>query len=122
MASPASMNAPIPFREPRPWGEELWITDQSPSMVKILTVNPGEELSLQYHRGREEYWHILSGDGVAIIGESQRTIAAGDDCFVGREVAHRLKGGSQPLVVLELAFGSFDEKDNVRLEDKYGRA
>jgi mannose-6-phosphate isomerase-like protein (cupin superfamily) len=116
------MKAPKPYREQRPWGEELWFTDETPSMVKILTVNPGEELSLQYHHNREEFWHIVSGDGFAQIGTERRPLAGGDDCFVEKEQHHRLIGGKTPLVVLELAFGTFDEKDNVRLEDKYGRA
>ena len=115
------MQKPKPYREERPWGEELWITDQKPSMIKILTVNPGEALSLQYHNHRDEYWHILSGDGSAIIGDQQAQLRVGDDQFVPRGTHHRLLGGKTPLVILELAFGDFDEKDIVHLEDKYGR-
>jgi mannose-1-phosphate guanylyltransferase/mannose-1-phosphate guanylyltransferase/mannose-6-phosphate isomerase len=116
------MNSPKPFREQRPWGEELWISDQKPSMVKILTVNPGEILSLQLHHNRDEYWHVLSGDGTAIVGDLQLPLLPGMEQFVPRETKHRLLGGSTPLVILELAFGEFDEKDIVRLEDRYGRA
>jgi len=115
------MQSPKPYREERPWGEELWITDEKPSMVKVLTVKAGEALSLQYHHHRDEYWHVLSGDGGAVIGEQTITLSPGMDCFVPRETKHRLTGGSSALVVLELSFGDVDEKDIVRLEDKYGR-
>ena len=115
------MPAPQPFREQRPWGEELWITRDSPSMVKILSVSPGEALSLQHHQNREEYWHVLSGDGPAGIGTRTTKLAPGIDCFVPRGTDHRLTGGTEKLVILELAFGEYDEKDIVRLEDKYGR-
>ena len=113
--------SPKPFHEKRPWGEELWITRNSPSMVKIITVSPGESLSLQFHHGRDEYWHVISGNGTAVIGENDVMLIADTDCFVPRETKHRLTGGTEPLVLLELAFGDFDEKDIVRLEDKYGR-
>jgi len=110
-----------PIQDKRPWGEELLITDNSPSMVKIITVFPGESLSLQYHHGRDEYWRILSGNGTAEIGDEKLPLKSGMDCFVPRETKHRLNGGTENLVLLELAFGAFDEKDIVRLEDKYGR-
>jgi mannose-1-phosphate guanylyltransferase/mannose-1-phosphate guanylyltransferase/mannose-6-phosphate isomerase len=32
-----------------------------------------------------------------------------------------LETSDSPLVVLELAFGDFDQNDIVRLEDRYGR-
>lgn len=113
--------SPKPFRDKRPWGDELWITRNAPSMVKILTVSPGQALSLQFHHHRDEYWHVISGNGFALIGDERKNLSAGTDCFVPRETKHRLEGGSEPLVLLELAFGDFDEHDIVRLEDRYGR-
>lgn len=114
-------NSPKPFIDKRPWGEELWITDQKPSMVKILTVFPGEYLSLQYHNNRDEYWKILSGNGFAQINDQKTPLEKGSECFIPRKTNHRLIGGTKNLVILELVFGDFDEKDIVRLEDKYGR-
>lgn len=110
-----------PQRDERPWGDELWISKGKPSMVKILTINPHQELSLQYHHHREEYWHVISGDGSAVIGEDTVNLTAGVDQFIPKETKHRLIGGNEKLVILELAFGEFDENDIVRLEDKYGR-
>ena len=115
------MESPKPFREKRPWGEELWISDDKPSMVKILSVNPHEELSLQYHHNRDEFWIILSGDGIAQVGEDRIELRADVEQFVPRETKHRLIGGNETLKMLELSFGNFDENDIVRLEDKYGR-
>jgi mannose-1-phosphate guanylyltransferase/mannose-1-phosphate guanylyltransferase/mannose-6-phosphate isomerase len=115
------MQSPQPHREERPWGQELWVSSEKPSMVKILTVNPSQSLSLQYHHHRDEFWHVLSGNGTAIIGEKKILLRAGDDHFVAREIKHRLETSDSPLVVLELAFGDFDQNDIVRLEDRYGR-
>jgi len=115
------MEIPKPYRETRPWGEELWLTKDRPSMVKILTINPGEFTSLQYHHKRDEFWHVVSGNGIVEIGDESMQTFAGDNHFVSREVKHRLRGGNQPLVLLELAYGDFDEDDIVRIDDKYGR-
>ncbi|MFA6601768.1 MAG: phosphomannose isomerase type II C-terminal cupin domain [Candidatus Paceibacterota bacterium] len=112
---------PKPFLDKRPWGEELVFGPEAPSMVKIITVNPGEALSLQYHDNRDEYWRILSGNGIAEIDQEKIALASGLDCFVPRGIKHRLNGGNEPLVLLELAYGVFDENDIVRLEDRYGR-
>lgn len=99
----------------------MWFKEK-PSMVKILSVNPGQALSLQYHHHRDEYWYVLSGEGSAIVGTEQLPLTQGASVFVSRETKHRLMGGTgSPLVILELAFGNFDQNDIVRLEDNYGR-
>jgi mannose-1-phosphate guanylyltransferase/mannose-1-phosphate guanylyltransferase/mannose-6-phosphate isomerase len=116
------MDTPKPFYDKRPWGEELWLTKDKPSMVKIISVNPGESSSLQYHHNRDEYWYIISGNGYAIVDGQEIRLNVGDSCFVKREIKHRIQGGSEVLKMIELAYGDFDEKDIVRLEDKYGRA
>lgn len=115
------MESPKPFREKRPWGEELWITSDKPSMVKILSIYPHEELSLQYHHKRDEFWIVLAGDGSAQINGDRVDLKPGVEQFVPRETKHRLFGGNETLKLLELSFGDFDENDIVRLEDKYGR-
>jgi len=117
------MQPPKPYREQRPWGEELWLTreHEAPAMVKVITVKPGESLSLQFHHRRDEFWLVLSGDGMAEIGERSLRLEPGGTCFIPRETKHRVSGGSTAMSFLELAFGDFDENDIVRLEDRYGR-
>lgn len=115
-------NSPESSLEKKPWGEELWISGNTPSMIKIITVNPGEALSLQFHHFRDEYWRIISGNGEAWIGIDEKVkLEAGSEIFVTRGIKHRIVGGTSPLVLLELAYGKFDQSDIVRLEDKYGR-
>ena len=119
------MEIPQPFYDKRPWGEEVWLTKDvidKPSMAKILAFNPGESSSLQYHHNRDEYWYVVSGNGYANIDGQEIALESGKSCFVKRETKHRIQGGTEKLVFVELAFGDFDEKDIVRLEDKYGRA
>ena len=105
----------------RPWGKEIWFPREGLDMVKILTVDPGGMTSLQYHNHRDEYWRFLSGNGEVVIGEEKIPVKAGDEQFIAKKTKHRIIGGTEPLVFLELHYGKFDEADIVRLEDKYGR-
>lgn len=105
----------------RPWGKFEQFTHNEISTVKILTVKPGEQLSLQYHHHREEFWRVLSGDPIVLVGDKEVTAKAGDEFFIKQGDHHRLMGGEQEAQVMEIAFGDFDENDIVRLEDNYGR-
>jgi mannose-6-phosphate isomerase-like protein (cupin superfamily) len=109
-------------KDVRPWGQFERFTLNEKSTVKIITVNPNEELSLQQHEHRDEDWHILSGSGSVVIGEQRLPVRKGEDFFVARGVKHRVAGGPHGLVFLEIALGEFDENDIKRLEDRYGRA
>ncbi|MGC9605815.1 MAG: phosphomannose isomerase type II C-terminal cupin domain [Minisyncoccia bacterium] len=116
------MQPPKPFHEERPWGEFTEFTRNKPSTVKLITVRPGEALSLQCHSMRDEFWRVISGEGIAEIGKVRMPAQAGGEFFIPRGTYHRLEGGASPLTVLEIALGAFDDDDIVRLEDRYGRA
>lgn len=110
-------------KEVRPWGSFERFTLNEPSTVKIITVDPGQEFSLQQHEHRDEEWLILHGTGTVTVGETVATdVAPGDNFFVARGTKHRVKGGPHGIAFLEIALGQFDEQDIIRLEDDYGRA
>ena len=115
------MNKITIYREERPWGRFEKFTDNATSTVKILIVDPGEQFSLQYHHKREENWRVLSGNGTIQIGEDKLPAEPGKDYYVPKGAVHQATGGTEPLVILEIAFGHFDENDIVRLQDKYQR-
>ena len=115
------MQPPKPYREERPWGEFVEFARNTPSTVKIITVNAGQAFSLQTHAKRDEFWRVISGDGTIEIGGTKVSIEIGGDHFVPRAMAHRITAGTSTVVVLEVSLGDFDEKDIVRLEDRYGR-
>ncbi|MEK7089370.1 MAG: phosphomannose isomerase type II C-terminal cupin domain [Patescibacteria group bacterium] len=110
-----------PIIDTRPWGEFKRFTHNEPTTVKIITVNAGEELSLQFHKHRREFLKILSGTGTMQIGDKKIPAEKGAEFFVEVGQHHRVSAGDEPLEFLEIAFGDFDENDIVRLEDKYGR-
>lgn len=108
--------------EERPWGSFRQFTENQTSTVKLVSVDPEKQLSLQYHNNREEFWRVLDGNPTIIIGEVETIATQGDEFFVPKKTHHRIKANEQPVRILEIAFGDFDEKDIVRLEDSYGRA
>ena len=115
-------NLPNYEKDVRPWGQFERFTHCEHSTVKIITINADEEFSLQTHEKRDEFWRVLSGFGVVTIGEKEGQDASpGDEFFVPRGTKHRARSGEEGLVLLEIAFGEFDEGDITRLEDKYGR-
>ncbi len=107
--------------ETRPWGNFLQFTHNTPSTVKIITLNPDSELSLQYHEKRTEFWKILSGNPTVIINNTTHDAREGDEFTIPAKTKHQIKSGENPIRILEIATGDFDEQDIVRLEDKYGR-
>lgn len=107
--------------EVRPWGKFVCYTHNQASTVKIITVSPNQQLSLQYHSKRSEFWKILKGDPTITIGNKVVMAVVGDEFFVDKGVQHRIAANENQVEILEIAFGDFDETDIVRLEDKYGR-
>jgi mannose-1-phosphate guanylyltransferase/mannose-1-phosphate guanylyltransferase/mannose-6-phosphate isomerase len=114
-------NLPHYEKDIRPWGQFERFTLNDPSTVKIITVNAGEEFSLQIHSRRDEFWRVIAGYGTITVGDEKHEATPGDEFFIETGSKHRAQGGEEGLVFLEIAFGEFDESDITRLEDKYGR-
>jgi mannose-1-phosphate guanylyltransferase/mannose-1-phosphate guanylyltransferase/mannose-6-phosphate isomerase len=106
---------------PKPWGSFTTFIKNEPGTVKILHISKGEAFSLQYHHSREEFWKILEGNPVVTVGEKEIKAAPGDEFTVPEETKHRISAPDNNVMVLEIARGTFDEEDIVRIEDKYGR-
>ena len=109
------------YTETRPWGQFEQLTHNEQTTVKIITVQPGQQLSLQYHNHREEYWRVLAGQGEVVLGDETLPAKKGDEFHIPTKAVHRMQTQDKELVILEIAYGNFDEEDIVRLEDKYGR-
>lgn len=106
----------------RPWGSfEQFVLNQNVT-VKILTVLPGEQLSLQTHAARGELWKILDVPLEITAGDRTWVEQPAGDVWIPCGTAHRIANPSEVAGrVLEVAFGDFDEDDIQRLDDAYGR-
>ena len=111
-------------REEKPWGfyETLMETDKS--KVKLLSVLPGQKLSLQKHRHRSETWYVVSGQAKVTKGSQRFSMISGDSVIIEKNEEHRLENiSNKELEIIEIQSGTyFGEDDIVRLEDSYGRA
>lgn len=116
----------IPTRVEKPWGYELWWARTDRYVGKLLHLNQGESLSLQYHRVKDET--ILLQTGRLLFetrpagesGELRRLeLQPGDVVHITPGTLHRMTGLSD-CDILEVSTPELD--DVVRLEDRYGRA
>ena len=110
------------FEDHRPWGKFRSFPLNNISSIKIITVKPGESLSLQYHNHRSEYWIVLDKGLEITVGNKIWHPSANEEIFIPEKIPHRLRGtGKKPARILEFWLGNSDEKDIIRLEDTYGR-
>ncbi|MBI2545736.1 phosphomannose isomerase type II C-terminal cupin domain [Candidatus Woesearchaeota archaeon] len=110
------------FVEERPWGMFERFTHNEVSTVKLIYIKPNETLSLQYHNNRAEFWKVIKGPAKITIGDKTVRAEEGEEFFIPVKAVHRMGSFDAPVTILEIAFGHQDEKDIVRLEDKYKRA
>jgi mannose-6-phosphate isomerase len=108
----------------KPWGYELrWaITDRY--LGKVLHLNKGEALSLQYHRLKDECQYVLNGEIEMELGGDDGALTthrmrAGDTIHLTPGTRHRLTA-IEATDIFEVSTPEID--DVVRLEDRYGRA
>jgi len=108
----------------KPWGNEEIFAHTERYVGKILSINAGESLSLQYHRRKDETPRVLSGEVELIAGDHSerlvsRRLEAGAVFHVPPGTLHRLTAVTD-CRLLEVSTPELD--DVVRVEDRYGRA
>ena len=110
--------------EDRPWGSFDVLADEPHTKVKRLTVKPGQRLSLQSHKLRDEHWVVVAGTAEVTLDDKTLGLSYGQHVYVRRGVKHRIANkGSVPLEIVEVQTGdAFPEEDIERFEDDYHRA
>lgn len=113
-----------PRRVEKPWGWELIWAHADAYVGKVLFVRAGESLSLQFHREKDESWHVQSGRAKVELGDAgqealDEEVVAPGACFRFRPgTVHRVTA-LEDTTILEVSTPHLD--DVVRLEDAYGR-
>lgn len=108
----------------RPWGFYKTTVLNNYFQSKVISVKPGQQLSLQSHNHREEHWIIAHGKGIVQIEKSEIRIESGSSLFIPKGAKHRLTNtdSSENLIITEVQIGDYlGEDDIVRYEDNYGR-
>jgi mannose-6-phosphate isomerase len=108
----------------KPWGFELVFAATERYCGKVIFVKAGEELSLQFHRSKDETIFVQSGRAEFEIGDPGGTldvevVAPGRAFHLAAGTVHRVRA-IEDTVLLEVS--TPETEDVVRLEDRYGRA
>jgi mannose-6-phosphate isomerase len=107
---------------PKPWGYELIFARTGRYVGKILHINRGESLSLQYHQVKEETLYVVSGElrlTIEYDGDRRELpLRKGESFHIPPRLIHRMEA----VADTDVAEVSTPElQDVVRLEDRYGR-
>tara|TARA_B110000444_G_scaffold60073_1_gene55886 strand:+ start:2669 stop:3469 length:801 start_codon:yes stop_codon:yes gene_type:complete len=108
----------------RPWGRYKQLYMANGYVVKELEIDPGKELSDQFHLHRTEHWIVLSGIGHLKQGPTRQLparefyIPAGESVYIRTSQTHKLSNpGRTPLKIIEIWAGEIlDEADIIRLD------
>jgi mannose-6-phosphate isomerase len=113
----------FPRRVDKPWGHELWFAHTDRYAGKLLYLEAGHRLSVQYHEEKDETSYLLSGRLLLSQGEDadQLTTSEIEAGAVWRSRAHVVHTieSLEDSVVVEVSTPELD--DIVRLADRYGR-
>jgi len=109
-------------RVEKPWGFELHWAKTDRYVGKLIHVNAGHALSLQYHNLKDETIYLQSGrmsfeieiDGVL----TKREMQPGQSVHVTPKTVHRMTA-IEDCDIFEVSTPELH--DVVRLEDRYGR-
>ena len=112
----------LPYRVEKPWGYELIWARTDRYVGKILHIEPGHVLSLQYHNKKDESIYVLRGEIILRLqqGETliERPLVEGESFHIHAKQIHQFEA----VVASDLLEASTPEIDDVvRLKDRYGR-
>ena len=112
------------LRVDKPWGYELrWATTDRYA-GKVLHINKGEALSLQYHERKEEHQDRIKGAVDIELGGPDGVLTThrmnvGDTLHITPGTRHRITA-VEDTDIFEVSTAELD--DVVRIQDRYGRA
>lgn len=75
-------HAPLLVSGERPWGRFDQFATNEQVTVKIITVEPGQRLSLQRHHRRSELWTILDGPVDVEISGMAKSLNEGERAWI----------------------------------------
>ena len=109
-------------RVEKPWGYELHWAKTDRYVGKLIHVNKGHALSLQYHNKKDETIFLWSGKllfEIEIGGQlTSREMKPGEAVHVTPKTVHRMTA-IEDSDIFEVSTPELD--DVVRLKDNYGR-
>jgi mannose-6-phosphate isomerase len=109
-------------RVPKPWGYEIIWAHTDRYVGKILHIDAGHALSVQYHNRKDETIHLLRGEMIYRVQEDGELhdvrLRQGESFRNEPGTIHQMEAVTD-CDVLEVSTPDLD--DVVRLRDRYGR-
>ena len=118
MESPVALSKADDGRVDKPWGYELRWAITNRYLGKVLHINRGEALSLQYHERKDECLMVSSGVLDLELNGQVHRLRPGDTVHITPGTKHRMTA-VEDCDIFEVSTPEID--DVVRLEDRYGR-
>jgi len=103
----------------KPWGYELIWAHTDKYVGKILHINAGHKLSLQYHEAKDETIFVKSGTLELHHDGFHFSLKEGESFHIKAGKVHRMSAGDHDVEVIEVSTPELD--DVIRLSDAYGR-
>lgn len=111
---------PKPKIVAKPWGREIWWAHAPKYVGKLLIIEKGKRLSLQYHRKKHETIYTLKGRWRLILGKSASLQRPGGVTVIPPRTVHRFEAPYGRVTLLEVS--TPEVWDVVRLADDYKRS
>ena len=112
-------------RTEKPWGHELLWSHTDHYAGKIIHIEAGKRLSLQYHDDKHESILVIRGTLLLHLGRGDGArvdeMHEGDSADIPAGTVHRFEAPAASSVdLIEVSTPQLD--DVIRLEDDYGRS
>ncbi len=115
-------------RQEKPWGHEvIFAAVEGLYVGKLIHINAGHRLSLQYHRQKVETISIVHGEASLDFGAdadnlATQTFRPGDTIHLPAGTVHRITALTDVLFAECSTAAPRWREDVVRLDDAYGRS
>jgi mannose-6-phosphate isomerase-like protein (cupin superfamily) len=111
-------------RVDKPWGHELIWAETDRYVGKVIAIDAGKRLSLQYHERKDESVLVTRGTLRLHLEDASGTmqihdLAPGEHSRVPVGRRHRFEALDEPVELVEVSTPELD--DVVRLEDDFAR-
>lgn len=113
----------------RSWGSYTVLDEVPGAKVKTLTIQPGQTLSMQRHRFRNEYWMVTSG--MCMINQAlpgdlanpPKILGKYDEWRVPANAWHQLTNPfTRPCTIVEIQYGEKCVEEDIERLDSTGQA
>ena len=108
---------------PKSWGLEIVVAHTKDYTGKVLLMKAGRSGPLQYHRVKDETFHLFRGRARVYFGTPEkitsRTMVSGESYYVPPGAIHRVEAITN-CVFFEASTPVFDDRVAVVVDDQLG--